>query len=70
MAWPDAPMEPRADAEGAVTLVDLNRLWIRHQRLGLFRLDYDGSRPMVVFLFTPASPEPRANGFRAEPSPC
>ncbi|HEX3889193.1 MAG TPA: AraC family transcriptional regulator [Phenylobacterium sp.] len=62
MAWPQAPLQPRAGAEGAVTLVDLNRLWIRHQRLGLFRLDYDGSRPMVVFLFTPA--ESRTTGER------
>src|SRR3569623_686941 len=58
-SWPQpqelsAPIVTATDAGVAVTLVDLKRLWIRHQALGPFRMDYDGRRPMVVFLFTPA----------------
>ncbi|HEY3951039.1 AraC family transcriptional regulator [Phenylobacterium sp.] len=59
------PHDPFASADSggvAVTLVDLKRLWIRHQALGPFRMDYDGRRPMVVFLFTPA--RSRATGER------
>jgi AraC family transcriptional regulator len=43
-------------ADGPVTLVDLKRVWIRHQSLAPFRLEYDGRRPMVIFLFSPARP--------------
>jgi AraC family transcriptional regulator len=43
-------------AEGAVALVDLQRVWIRHQALSPFRLEYDGRRPMLLFLFSPARP--------------
>jgi AraC-like DNA-binding protein len=52
--WPVVPAGAAPDAGGAVTLVDLKRLWIRHQAMGAFRMDYDGRRPMVIFLFTPA----------------
>jgi AraC family transcriptional regulator len=41
-------------AAGTVTLVDLKRVWIRHQALSPFRMEYDGRRPMVIFLFSPA----------------
>ncbi|MBS0363801.1 MAG: helix-turn-helix transcriptional regulator [Proteobacteria bacterium] len=57
-----APIVTATDAGVAVTLVDLKRLWIRHQALGSFRMEYDGRRPMVVFLFTPA--RSRATGER------
>ncbi|MBS0334301.1 MAG: helix-turn-helix transcriptional regulator [Proteobacteria bacterium] len=45
-----------APESGAVALVDLDRVWLRHQALGAFRLDYDGRYPMLVFLFTAAQP--------------
>lgn len=51
-------------AEAPVTLVDLQRVWIRHQGMGPFRLDYDGRRPMLLFLFSPAQP---AHGGPAVP---
>lgn len=47
---------PSLGAEDPVTLVDLQRVWIRHQALAPFRLEYDGHRPMVVFLFSSARP--------------
>jgi hypothetical protein len=43
-------------ADGAVTLVDLQKVWIRHQALAPFHLEYDGRRPMLIFLFSPARP--------------
>ena len=43
-------------AEGPVTLVDLQRVWIRHQARAPFRLEYDGRRPLLIFLFSPAQP--------------
>ena len=43
-------------AQGPVTLVDLQTVWIRHQALAPFRLEYDGRRPMMIFLFSPARP--------------
>lgn len=43
-------------APGPVTLVDLQKVWIRHQALSPFSLEYDGRRPMVLFLFSPARP--------------
>jgi len=52
----DAGPLPSLAAEGSVTLVDLQRVWIRHQSLGPFRLEYDGRRPMVIFLFSSAQP--------------
>jgi AraC family transcriptional regulator len=42
--------------DGPVTLVDLQTVWIRHQALAPFRLEYDGRRPMMIFLFSPARP--------------
>jgi AraC-like DNA-binding protein len=47
---------PGLAAEGPVTLVDLQKVWIRHQALAPFHLAYDGRRPMVIFLFSPARP--------------
>jgi AraC family transcriptional regulator len=52
----DSGVSPIFAADGAVTLVDLQRIWIRHQALGPFRLEYDGRRPMMIFLFSPARP--------------
>lgn len=49
-----APIAPTPFPEGPITLVDLQRVWIRHQSMGPFRLQYDGRRPMVIFLFSPA----------------
>jgi AraC family transcriptional regulator len=47
---------PDLAADGPVTLVDLPHIWIRHQALGPFRFEYEGRRPMVIFLFSPARP--------------
>jgi AraC-like DNA-binding protein len=49
----------RADAtvaQGPVTLAELPNLWIRHQALAPFRMEYDGRWPMVIFLFNAAQP--------------
>jgi AraC family transcriptional regulator len=51
-----AGASPALPADGPVTLVDLQRVWIRHQGLSPFRLEYDGRRPMLIFLFSPARP--------------
>jgi AraC family transcriptional regulator len=54
---PDAAgISPSLAADGPVTLVDLQTVWIRHQALGPFRLEYDGRRPMMIFLFSAARP--------------
>jgi len=53
-----------APTDDTVTLVDLQRIWIRHQALAPFRLEYDGRRPMLIFLFSPARP---AHGGPAAP---
>jgi AraC family transcriptional regulator len=41
---------------GPVTLAELPELWIRHQALAPFRMQYDGRQPMVIFLFNAAQP--------------
>jgi AraC family transcriptional regulator len=56
-----APSETRGDAvavvpHGPVTLAELPDVWIRHQALAPFRMQYDGRRPMVIFLFNAAQP--------------
>ncbi len=42
--------------DGPVTLAELPDIWIRHQALSPFRMQYDGHRPMVIFLFNAAQP--------------
>jgi AraC family transcriptional regulator len=56
-----APVDDRGDdgiaaLDGPVTLADLPDVWIRHQALAPFRMEYDGRRPMVIFLFNAAQP--------------
>ncbi|THD64825.1 AraC family transcriptional regulator [Phenylobacterium sp.] len=53
----DAPGEAAALAlDGLVTLAELPEVWIRHQALAPFQMEYDGRRPMVIFLFNAAQP--------------
>jgi AraC family transcriptional regulator len=47
---------PSAALDGPVTLAELPDVWIRHQALAPFRMEYDGRRPMVIFLFNAAQP--------------
>jgi AraC family transcriptional regulator len=42
--------------DGPVTLAELPDVWIRYQALAPFRMEYDGRRPMVIFLFNAAQP--------------
>jgi AraC family transcriptional regulator len=53
---PDTAGVSSAGVDDLVTLVDLQTVWIRHQALAPFRLEYDGRRPMMIFLFSPARP--------------
>jgi AraC-like DNA-binding protein len=65
LTTPDrAAPSPAPVSDSAVTLVDLQRVWIRHQALAPFRVEYDGRRPMLVYLFSPAR---TARGGRALP---
>jgi AraC family transcriptional regulator len=53
---PPDPVDRGATPQGPVTLAELPDLWIRHQALAPFRMQYDGRRPMVIFLFNAAQP--------------